>query len=109
MPAIEYPTRRSLRLREYDYRNPGVYFFTICVQDHRCIFGEILNQQMVLKAAGRIVWQCWHDLPHHFPTIQLDQFIVMPNHVHGVIILHRKPNSRACLVTQHLRPARPFP
>jgi putative transposase len=109
MSPIEYPTRRftrntrsalrrySLRLREYDYRKPGVYFFTICVQDHRCVFAKIVNKKMVLYPAGRIVWQCWRDLPRPFRSIQLDQFVVMPNHVHGVIILHRKPNGRAGL------------
>ncbi|MGA8266833.1 MAG: hypothetical protein WB787_03655, partial [Candidatus Acidiferrales bacterium] len=97
MSPIEYPTRRSLRLREYDYRNPGVYFFTICAQDRRCIFGKIVNQKMVLNNAGRIVWLCWHDLPQHFPAVQLDQFVVMPTHIHGVIVLHKKLNGRAGL------------
>ncbi len=97
MSPIEYPTRRALRLRDYDYREPGVYFFTICVQDHHCIFGKIVNQKMVLYPAGRIVWQCWRDLPRHFPEIQLDQFVVMPNHIHGVIVLHKKSNGRAGL------------
>lgn len=79
--------RRSIRLRGYDYAQPGAYFVTICVQDRRCVLGDVLNGEMVLADAGRIVQACWDDLPNHYPHVQLDTFVIMPNHVHGIIVL----------------------
>jgi len=79
------PNRHSLRLREYDYGATGTYFVTVCTKDRLSLFGEIDDGKMVLNALGAIVAACWSDLLHHFPNIQLDCFIVMPNHVHGLI------------------------
>jgi putative transposase len=77
--------RRSIRLRGFDYSQAGAYFVTVCTQDRYCYFGQISDGQMQLNDAGRMVWAEWHALPTRFPGIQLDEFVVMPNHVHAVV------------------------
>ena len=77
--------RRSLRLSDYEYGTTGAYFVTVCTKDRIPLFGEIDHSEMRLNEFGNIVTACWFDLSHHFPNIQLDTFIVMPNHVHGLI------------------------
>jgi len=75
----------STRLQNWDYSSAGFYFFTICTKNRNNIFGEIINNQISLNGAGEIVWECWNDLPNHYPNLMLDEFIVMPNHIHGII------------------------
>ena len=77
--------RRSIRLKGYDYSSPGSYFVTICAQNRDCIFGEINNEKMVLNEYGKTVEFTWYDLLNHVANIELDEFIVMPNHFHGII------------------------
>jgi putative transposase len=79
--------RRSIRLKGYDYAQPGAYFVTICVRERECALGDVKDGKMALSDAGHIVQACWDDLPTHYPHVELDAFIVMPNHVHGVIVL----------------------
>jgi REP element-mobilizing transposase RayT len=79
------PNRRSLRLKGYDYAQAGAYFVTICTQGRVCLFGEVVDGEMRLNAAGAVVDAEWHGLPRRFPGIQTDAFVVMPNHVHGII------------------------
>ncbi|MDD5093903.1 MAG: hypothetical protein PHV74_05925 [Dehalococcoidia bacterium] len=79
--------RRSTRLKDYDYSQAGVYFITICTQNRDCLFGEIVNGEMRLNDTGHFVQQCWFDIPLHFPHAELDAFTVMPNHVHGIIVI----------------------
>lgn len=79
--------RRSIRLRGYDYRQPGAYFLTICTQDRDCVFGEVANREITLSDAGQMVETIWRELPQNYPGVQVDAFVVMPNHVHGIIIL----------------------
>jgi len=79
--------RRSIRLKGYDYTQPGAYFITICTRGRECLFGEIIDGEMHLNEAGQIVVQTWQDLPNHISNVQLDAFVVMPNHVHGIIII----------------------
>lgn len=86
MPDI-HPIRKSIRLAGYDYSQPGAYFITIVTNGRECILGQIFDCQMALFDAGRIVDRSWRDLPKRYPGIQLDAFVVMPNHVHGVITL----------------------
>ncbi len=83
--------RHSIRLQGYDYTAPGAYFVTICVQNRDCLFGDVLEGALRLNDAGRMVQACWQQLPCRFPTIALDTFIVMPNHVHAVVILVGAP------------------
>ncbi|HBG18275.1 MAG TPA: hypothetical protein DDY32_03095 [Desulfobulbaceae bacterium] len=83
----EIPRRRSLRLQDYDYSQAGAYFVTICTQDARCLFGKIADGEMLLNEAGRVVEMCWKEIPKHFPQVQLDEFVIMPNHVHGILFI----------------------
>ena len=75
----------SARAKWWDYANEGQYFITINSKDFKNIFGNIVNSEMILNDAGIIVAQCWNDLPKHYPNIILDQFCIMPNHVHFII------------------------
>ena len=79
--------RRSIRLMGYDYSHAGAYFVTVCSQHRECLYGEVPGGEMKLNEAGRMVQSVWDELPHHYPHVELDQFIVMPNHIHGVIVL----------------------
>ncbi|MBN2703308.1 MAG: transposase [Pontiellaceae bacterium] len=79
--------RRSIRLREYDYSRAGAYFVTACTQGRAFLFGDIADGQMRLNDAGRVVEQCWNEIPAHFPHVALDEFVVMPNHVHGILLI----------------------
>jgi len=85
-PEIHH--RRSIRLRDYDYSQAGVYFVTICAWKKECLFGEIKNSEMFLNEYGEIVMRCWDDLPNHYQYTQLDEFVIMPNHVHGIIVIN---------------------
>jgi putative transposase len=85
--------RRSIRLKGYDYTSPGAYFVTVCVRDRECVLGDVSNGEMELSDAGHVVQACWDDLPNHYPHVQLDAFVVMPNHVHGVIFLLDDPTA----------------
>lgn len=82
------PQRKSIRLKEYDYSQPGAYFITIVTQGRICRFGEIKNGEMILNAAGEMVREQWLALPKRFPMIELGAFVVMPNHGHGNIIIN---------------------
>jgi len=77
--------RRSIRLKGYDYSQPGAYFVTICTQNRECLFGEIEHGVMRLNAMGEMVKFTWDDRVHHVAGIALGPFAVMPNHVHGII------------------------
>ncbi|MDQ2810141.1 MAG: transposase [Chloroflexota bacterium] len=78
---------QSLRLHGYDYTQAGAYFVTSCVYQRKCLFGHIQAGEMVLTAAGQMVQQVWDGLPVRYPSIELDAFIVMPNHVHAILVL----------------------
>jgi putative transposase len=82
-PAIHH--RRSIRLQGYDYAKPGQYFVTICTQHRLCLFGTIKNGRMSLNEYGEIVQAAWDDLPYHYHNINLHEFVIMPNHVHGIV------------------------
>lgn len=78
---------QSRRLQLWDYRNPGAYFITICTHNRQHFFGECQNGKMQLSTAGAIVQGFWYEIPKHFDHVQLGAFIVMPNHVHGILKL----------------------
>jgi putative transposase len=83
-----YHNRRSIRLRGYDYSQPGVYFITVCIHDRKQkLFGDVVGGIMNANDCGHAVRHCWNDLLSHYPHIQLDEFAIMPNHVHGIIII----------------------
>jgi len=79
--------RRSIRLKKYDYSQSGMYFVTICAQNRQCLFGQVANDKILLNEYGEIVQMVWNELPQHYSNVQLDEFIVMPNHIHGIIII----------------------
>lgn len=79
--------RRSIRLQDYDYTQPGGYFITIVTHQRDCIFGTIANREMQLNSLGIIADECWRAIPEHFPNVELGAYVVMPNHVHGIIVI----------------------
>jgi putative transposase len=79
--------RRSLRLKGYDYGMAGAYFVTICTQDRSCLFGDVVDGAMRLNEAGQMVAALWDGLAERFSNVEIDQFVVMPNHVHGILVL----------------------
>jgi len=81
----------SARYPNYDYTSPGEYFITICTKNQIPYFGKILNGRMILSKTGIIVNDFWLAIPSHYPHITLDEFIIMPDHLHGIIIINRHP------------------
>ncbi|MCK6622694.1 MAG: transposase [Calditrichaceae bacterium] len=81
------PARKKIRLANYDYSTPGAYFITVCVQDRRCVFGEIHQGQMYLNARGKIVQNQWEWLHRQYDYLVLDSFVVMPNHFHAILVI----------------------
>jgi REP element-mobilizing transposase RayT len=80
--------RRSIRLKNYDYASSGAYFVTIVTHGRQCLFGQIVDGKMRLNEWGAIAERCWMEIPQHYPYVILDAFVIMPNHVHGIIILN---------------------
>lgn len=85
--------RRSIRLRDYDYSQAGAYFVTLVTFQRTEIFGTIVDGTMILNTAGQLVATSWLDLEQQFPGVALDEFIIMPNHLHGVIFLQEPGKS----------------
>ena len=81
---------KSARLESYDYSSNGSYFVTICTDNKKCYFGRIKDSQISLSGLGNIVNQFWEEIPIHFPFIVLDAFVVMPNHIHGILIIDKE-------------------
>jgi len=79
--------RRSLRLKGYDYGVAGAYFVTICTQDRACLFGDVAAGAMRLNDAGQMVATLWDGIAARFSGVEIDQFVVMPNHLHGILVL----------------------
>ncbi|MCK9328141.1 MAG: hypothetical protein M0P69_21775 [Bacteroidales bacterium] len=79
----------STRLRGWDYGSNGMYFITICTYNREHYFGEIITPTMQLSEIGKIAQNYWNQIPKHFPFVQLNEFVVMPNHVHGIIIINK--------------------
>jgi putative transposase len=84
------PNRRSVRLDEYDYSQPGMYYVTVCTSGRECLFGRVVDDSIVLNAIGEAVEKCWLVIPKHFPHVAIDAYIVMPNHIHGIIMIEDK-------------------
>ena len=80
--------RRSIRLPGYDYAQAGAYFITLCTYNREWLFGEISDGEMRLNKMGQIVMGVWLETPAHFPHIELGEFVVMPNHIHGIIVIN---------------------
>lgn len=80
--------RRSIRLQGYDYAQDGAYFVTICTYNRECVLRELIGEAMQINLFGSIVQDSWLDLPNHYFHTELDAFVIMPNHVHGIIVLN---------------------
>ena len=82
--------RKSLRLRHYDYTLSGAYFVTISTQGKADLFGQVKGSELHLTQAGRLVRETWRQVPRRYPCVDIDEFVVMPNHIHGVIIMETR-------------------
>ena len=81
----------SSRLEGHDYSSPGEYFITICVRNQIPFFGKIENRKMILNDIGIIANKFWLEIPHHYQNIKLDEYIIMPDHIHGILIINSDP------------------
>ena len=104
MPARFDPQihqRKSIRLPGYDYSQAGAYFVTIVTWRRDCLFGDVVDGEMALNDFGKIADACWCVIPEHFPNVELGAHIIMPNHVHGIIMireaeLHNNVGAQHC-------------
>ena len=99
-PRIHH--RRSTRLKGYDYSQEGAYFVTICTYAKQWLFGDIQNDLMLLSPYGQIASDCWIAIPKHFSHIELDEFVIMPNHMHGILVITDAPTT---VGVQHAAPS----
>ena len=90
---VQNKNRKPNRLKNYDYSRVGAYFITICVHNRECLLGYLKNEEMILLDVGRIANDFWLQIPNHFPGVELGEFIVMPNHIHGIIIINQIPGN----------------
>ena len=79
--------RRSIRLKGWDYSQQGGYFVTICTKNRECLLGEIQNEKMILNKYGKVIYEKWNNIIKHFHNTKLDEFVVMPNHIHGILFI----------------------
>jgi putative transposase len=79
--------RRSIRLQNYDYKRSGAYFVTMVTQNRACLFGDVVDGRLQLNDAAQMIQAIWDQLPEHYPSVETDAFVIMPNHVHGIIAL----------------------
>ena len=96
--------RKSLRLKNYDYSSEGLYFITISLKDKLCFFGEIKNDKMNLFESGKMVEKYWLELEQDFDNIKLHNFVVMPNHFHGIIEITKQMNNSIDRVNTRFTP-----
>src|SRR5215218_6233210 len=87
MDCTRLPNRQSVRLREFDYSQNGAYFVTVCTKRRLCLFGDIEDGEMRLSPVGQVVRLRWQDIPRHTPGLTIDVWVVMPNHLHGIVVL----------------------
>lgn len=99
-----FNNRQSNRLQGYDYATPGAYFVTIVSFKRAPLFGKIIIDKVQLSRVGKVVEDCWQEIPFHFPRVMLQDFVVMPNHLHGIIEIKDYPNgvSKGIFVPQKI-------
>ena len=83
----QFKIRKLIRLKDYDYSKYGYYYITICTKNRENHFGIIKNEHVILNQFGDIAYGSWQDIPNHHKNVNLDRFIIMPNHIHGILIL----------------------
>jgi REP element-mobilizing transposase RayT len=74
-------------LKDYNYAQAGAYFVTVCTYERECLFGNVVDGEMRLNEYGKVAGACWDEIPNHFAGVELDAFVVMPNHVHGIMVI----------------------
>ncbi|MGC8771101.1 MAG: transposase [Brevinematia bacterium] len=82
----------SIRLKGWDYSSPGAYFVTICVKERMNILSKVINGEVILSEIGKIVDVTWNEIPSHFENVKLDYYVIMPDHIHGIIIILENDN-----------------
>ncbi len=98
MNEFSFSPRKNLRLQGFDYGQPGYYFITVCSKNSRCFFGTVELTEVRLTELGEIVRECWLALPGWFPGVGLHEFIVMPNHFHGLLEIQQRDSSLKSIV-----------
>ena len=94
--------RRSIRIQGYDYAGPGVYYITICTHNREHLFGDITDGTMRLNSFGATARSYWEQIPIHFPNVEIDAFVIMPNHVHGILWINDHPTDVSVGANNHL-------
>ncbi len=102
-PEIHH--RRSIRLKEYDYSQPGFYFITLCIKNREHLFGEINNDKMLLNDVGKIIMQEWEKTPQIRNNVKLGEFIIMPNHFHAILQIEYKINTSSDKIDKFQSPS----
>jgi len=100
--------RRSIRLKGYDYSQARAYFVTICSQGRKCLFGDVFDGEMRLNDVGTMVLDVCYKIPEHFPHTDIDKYVVMPNHFHGIIVINSDGRGMACHAPTHRQFAKPI-
>ena len=94
--------RKSIRLQGYDYSQAGAYYVTIVTYQRDCLFGEVVNKEMILNNFGKIADECWRAIPEHFSNAELGAHVIMPNHAHGIIVIHNDESASHAVDVQHV-------
>lgn len=89
---MKYKLEKQFRLKDYDYAQSGYYFVTICTKEKRPFLGEVFNEQVRLSKIGKIAERNWLEIPKYFKHVLLDLYAIMPNHIHGIVVLNCKQN-----------------
>lgn len=89
--------RRSIRLKDYDHSQAGAYFVTVCLWNKECVFGDIVDGALQINGCGQVVQDEWIKTVDIRTNVELDEFVVMPNHIHGIIVLSGNVGARRCL------------
>ena len=88
--------RRSIRLKGYDYSSPGAYFVTICTNNRECLFGRVEDGQVELTPIGKVADRFWHEITDHFEHVKNNEHVIMPNHLHGILMINEYCRGTAC-------------
>jgi putative transposase len=95
--------RRAMRLRGCDYSQNGAYYLTLCTQHRLCLYGEIIDDKMELNDAGRMIERFWLEIPKRFTNVELDLYVVMPNHMHGIVAIAGKASDTIPAMMQQFK------
>ena len=102
---MQYKLQKRYRLPEYDYSQEGCYFITICTRNQECYFGKIIKEKMKLSTIGKVAKRYWLRIPENYMNVELDEYTIMPNHIHGILIIKNKcRNTPWHVPTKNLHP-----